>query len=84
MQHEPITHEISRLHIMFHWVMDTWQAAVLIVGAMISWAVWWMHHMFVSQKTLESFKKKNSEEHATIADDVRFIKNHLIRRNGDE
>jgi hypothetical protein len=75
-------HELSKLHLMAHWLLDTWQAAVMLAGIFFSWSIWYLRNMFVTQKVMKEFIDKNRAEHVEIKDDVHSIKEDVSWMKG--
>ena len=69
-------HDISRLQTMFHWLLDTWEAAVLLTGIFFSWSIWWLRNVFVTNRRMQEYVELNTKQHQKLERDV-----HSIREN---
>lgn len=72
--HNIDSEDISWLHHWFHEVIDNPQIALLIMGAMIGWIIYWLRTMFVTHKVMQQIDEKNEEAHERIASDLHEVK----------
>ena len=88
---DPHLNDLTKLHQMWHWLLDTWQAAVVFVSIMITSIMFVLRSMFVTRKSLEAYNETNRKDHQkindnvqTIKSDVQYIKGFIEKQNGKQ